>query len=823
MKIKILFLLIAVTLAANGQQMALREASVSEVAGGRIGFPAVLTPRRLAPFLGSGTNTLPGMFNSDGTIGQLGYGSIGTDCGTAIGWGATAHLNGAAVGYQAAGDGSGVGFGYNARGGQNGTAVGNSAEGQNGGVAVGENTVAYGAGNVAIGRGADANSVNDFTDTAEIGAGTATVNGAFHYRGNPVVSSNGNILASVPSSVIVGVLADASLSTNVVIQNWTPAKLTNNMAWWDFGNSNNFGGPLTAPTNTIDLSGNGRNLTFAGSRWFTNYFGNGGIFLNGGSGTNVFPITNKFTIYMVMGSKPYLKGDLFMWYKGPDDITPGASNSFGIYGNITWPGLHFGAGKYSGYSSRNTPISSTPNVITLSNDGTNWLMNINGRTNATATSGGFPSVTGTFSVGETFWNNAVVLWHEIIVRDGADSPQTRAQIENYLGTKWGALTTNQFNGDTLWAIGDSITAGTGTTNQWTQILTEKSFPRIKTVNVGAHGFQSSSALSEYQLNCQPYLKRGDIVVSAYGANDITAGTTAGQIYTNMLPVWRDIKNKGAKVFVCDILQRTNVNSSYLVNWTNYNNSIDGWVTAGVIDGHVRYNSNTNLFPNTPSFYSDDVHPNGAGQVEMFKVVSDALTSTSPKPVVLPIVSSSMTVGRGGSATTRAITFTDTNIWDDINFSLSDLDPAGLASAPALTVVGNRLLTVFDTLGNDTSFVNFQMPHTWVTNTPVYTHFHYLTQDTDPITNVWEITYSTADIGQAYTNEVTVTNQIIIAGGTSNKHVLVNVPTNGIPMTHNGPSTIGCTKFRLLSGNKDAHIEGFDVHYRVGGSQVPYNP
>jgi hypothetical protein len=125
----------------------------------------------------------------------LGAEANGSSCGAAVGYSSDGSA-GAAIGYGAMGS-YGVAVGSFSVGSANGAAVGVSASGHTSGVGIGANAVGNGLGNVAVGGGEEGGLVAvvppGFTDTVEIGRGTAVSNGWFHFRGHPVVDGNGGI------------------------------------------------------------------------------------------------------------------------------------------------------------------------------------------------------------------------------------------------------------------------------------------------------------------------------------------------------------------------------------------------------------------------------------------------------------------------------------------------------------------------------------------------------------------------------------------------------------------------------------------------------
>jgi len=139
----------------------------------------------------------------------LGAGAWGSSCGAAVGYSAYGFSRGAAIGYCAYGDSKGAALGYYAYGYSQGAALGYGANGYSYGVAIGYNTYAPGTGNVAIG-GSDGTMTNSatvpdgWTYTAEIGPGTATLQGGLSFRGMGICDSNGVLYTTAVGDLGMG-------------------------------------------------------------------------------------------------------------------------------------------------------------------------------------------------------------------------------------------------------------------------------------------------------------------------------------------------------------------------------------------------------------------------------------------------------------------------------------------------------------------------------------------------------------------------------------------------------------------------------------------
>jgi hypothetical protein len=123
----------------------------------------------------------------------VGYEANGSSCGAAVGYSSDGTA-GAAIGYGSLGS-YGAAIGSFSCGSAYGAAVGVSASGYSYGVGIGAYAVGNGLGNVALGGGEEGGLIAaipaGFTDTVELGRGTAVSNGWLHFHGHPVIDGNG--------------------------------------------------------------------------------------------------------------------------------------------------------------------------------------------------------------------------------------------------------------------------------------------------------------------------------------------------------------------------------------------------------------------------------------------------------------------------------------------------------------------------------------------------------------------------------------------------------------------------------------------------------
>ena len=251
--------------------------------------------------------------------------------------------------------------------------------------------------------------------------------------------------------------------------------------------------------------------------------------------------------------------------------------------------------------------------------------------------------------------------------------------------------------------------------------------------------------------------------------------------------------------------------STATNFTVYNGlKLGGLVGAG--DGNIVVLDGT-----TKQFQIGSV---GIG------IASDAIYGNGSGLTNLAQATNALRVTPVESYNYRTVDMTvQTNVYDDIVFEASAVNPVGIVDAATLVDTSgqsaDQLALVF--AANRLMLVAAQMPHTWNEGTTVYPHLHFEVQSANAVTNVWKIDYSIADIDGTFPASTHVTNQITFAAGSQWKHFLMNVPTNGISMTGKHKSAIIRLRYTLLSTTESMHLVSFDVHYRYGGTPVIYNP
>jgi len=173
-----------------------------------------------------------------------------------------------------------------------------------------------------------------------------------------------------------------------------------------------------------------------------------------------------------------------------------------------------------------------------------------------------------------------------------------------------------------------------------------------------------------------------------------------------------------------------------------------------------------------------------------------------------------------------MTATD-EVYNDINFNISTLNPVGVGS-PATIVVTSGQSGIDYALRytvNNTLYAVVQLPHYWIPGTRVYPHIHVQPQTANINAVSWAGWYSIADIGGVFPAPTAIgVFATGIAAGNQWKHLLLPMPPGGIDMTgFTGPSAIIRLKFEVAAVSETFDVIGFDVHYRWGGSPVVYSP
>lgn len=581
----------------------------------------------------------------------------------AVGPGATATNGGTALGISATGTHAGLALGNYSGADSFGVAVGMSSVASNNAVAIGMNAAADGEGNVAIGGNysseftPNASIPSGFTDTVELGRGTATVDGALHYRGNPVVSSNGTILASVPSSVIVGenILKyqpeTESYLARVAAQGGS-VSATTVLALDDFASVGRREGWLSSikyfwcPVGDFVASKVpfiGTNIvTYNNLTDVTNYLESYGLFVDyqdstsGGkwADTTFIPSSNglvatNFSIISGLGSRQYSANT----YSGLWGACP--TNS----GNTDNPFFRKQEGLIGFLNNlRNTPKDSHKMEVDYVEYGANQFALVNGvlgmyYTNAYT---GTNRLTLPVSIlknvhdgnGVAYYANGCISFLGFGTSVGTNQAKRLADAAFALNYKIRSATSK------IYVIGDSIAAGDGPT--FGRILAGKYGNTIVNVSQGSRALNSSS--SGYPSGMSVYQQINDSSASGLivelGTNDKRADTlksttgtaaTITSLKNSLVTIVNNFLAQGLRVVLIGPAYGTTNDSGSAVCQMAYAEA----AASAAIATKVPYLDYLNLFADTTAtpwsstvlpIMGDNVHPNTSGQA----LLGDAL-------------------------------------------------------------------------------------------------------------------------------------------------------------------------------------------------------
>jgi hypothetical protein len=187
-----------VTLSAPTMATASDVNAATQALGTALSAQIAAIPPLPAGLLTNGGNG-PIVVSTDSQTNSYGYWTHSSGGSVSIGYNTFSSSLGVAIGNSAQGNDLGVGIGRSANGSTKGVSLGINAYSVSYGVAIGNNSLAPGMGNVAIGSGdswgtyAQIPDGSGWTDTVEIGRGTASLQGGFNFHGYGVINSNGTI------------------------------------------------------------------------------------------------------------------------------------------------------------------------------------------------------------------------------------------------------------------------------------------------------------------------------------------------------------------------------------------------------------------------------------------------------------------------------------------------------------------------------------------------------------------------------------------------------------------------------------------------------
>jgi hypothetical protein len=155
-------------------------------------------------------------------------------------------------------------------------------------------------------------------------------------------------------------------------------------------------------------------------------------------------------------------------------------------------------------------------------------------------------------------------------------------------------------------------------------------------------------------------------------------------------------------------------------------------------------------------------------------------------------------------------------WEDLRFPASGINPAGIATPPA--VDGNDGCFLFHASGTDTIGIIAQMPHAWREGSAIFPHIHWAATDAAAGNVLWRLEWQIADIGETFPGVWSTNDLLVATSGVAEKHV-VNAFSN-IAMAGRKISCILKIRVnRIGSDGSDtystsAKLYEFDIHYRI---------
>lgn len=152
--------------------------------------------------------------------------------------------------------------------------------------------------------------------------------------------------------------------------------------------------------------------------------------------------------------------------------------------------------------------------------------------------------------------------------------------------------------------------------------------------------------------------------------------------------------------------------------------------------------------------------------------------------------------------------------DDINFPITTLNPAGSETSGTLVSTSGQSGTqmALRMAALSTFFVVPQMKHDWIEGTTVYPHIHIEPQTANANSIAWRISYAVANIDGTFPADTVLTNTIDIPTSQQWRHLVFNLPTNGIAMGTNTTSANIRLKYSVLTETEPLDVVNYDVHY-----------
>ena len=163
---------------------------------------------------------------------------------------------------------------------------------------------------------------------------------------------------------------------------------------------------------------------------------------------------------------------------------------------------------------------------------------------------------------------------------------------------------------TVVALGDSITAGIGTSGNNDYVSRLSSRTGVSIINAGRSGDTTGDALA--RLDSTVLSRNPDIVIVFLGGNDILQSVPVQQRISNITTIVQRIRQTGAAVILIDL-------GSGLLD--AFNGALPGiasqtssTLVPGVLEGIL----------GVPSLMSDSIHPNNAGHAIIADRIEPAL-------------------------------------------------------------------------------------------------------------------------------------------------------------------------------------------------------
>lgn len=167
------------------------------------------------------------------------------------------------------------------------------------------------------------------------------------------------------------------------------------------------------------------------------------------------------------------------------------------------------------------------------------------------------------------------------------------------------------------ADGDSITAGTGVTTPWTQLIPPQTYVIH---NVAVPGETLATMVANYSANVAPFFKVGhkNLIVLWGGTNDIEQGATPATTYSRLTTYVSQAHATGFKVIVTTMLSRGVPGNGNFDAQKNALNALIFANTAGA-DGIVSFVNTPGgcdgCYANTFWFGADEVHPTNNFEIQ----------------------------------------------------------------------------------------------------------------------------------------------------------------------------------------------------------------